>query len=251
MNRIVLCLLFVSLSGFVLGQKSFILSYQPKNGFIHIAAGPALPLGAFANQSATTTGAGLAMKGLGTQVSVGYRLFGPIGIMARVEQSQLAMQTTGLSERPISQDSTYNRQATAGSWQTTSLMAGPYVSIPMGRFSVDMRLLVGQVRAVCPRVNLTGQIGEDELVSVETRQATGTATATSMGLSVRYRVGRSLAFQVNGDYSQTDVPFQEMTSTWQQGGRSQEFQFDSRQQIHTLNVSAGLTLLFGNRSRVF
>ncbi len=251
MNRVLLCLLLVSLSGLSQAQKSFILSYQPKNGFVHLSVGPAIPVGDFANQSATTDGAGLALKGLTTQLSVGYRLLGPIGLMARFEQSQFGVQTAGLSERQLSQDSTYNRQATASNWQTTSLLIGPYISIPMGRFSVDLRVLIGQTQATCPHVTLTGDISPDEMVSLETRQNTASASATSMGLSVKYRLGRSLAVQVNGDYNQTNVPFQNMTTVWQQGSRRQDYQFDSQQQINTVNISGGITWLFGNRKRVF
>jgi hypothetical protein len=251
MKHVLLCLSFLAVPGFVLAQKAFILSYQPKNGFVHMAAGSSLPLGSFGDQCVTTAGAGLALPGLSLQFSAGYRLAGPVGLMVRVEQSQMALQTANLAERVISEDSTYNRQATAGAWQTTSLLAGPYLRIPLGRFSVDLRVLAGQVRAVCPMVNLTGEVGEDELVSVITPQATATATATSFGLSVSYRLGRSLAFQVNGDYNRADVAFPGMTSRWQQGARSQDVQFDSRQRMNTLSLSAGLSILFGNRKRVF
>jgi hypothetical protein len=251
LKRLLLCLALLPLSGVAVAQKSFILSYQPKNGFLTAAAGAVLPLGSFAAQSPGVAGSGLALPGLMAQVSAGYRLLGPVGLMARAEYSQLAIQTQDLANRPVADEAIYDWQAIAGRWQTMTVLVGPFVSIPLGRFSLDARVLTGRVRATCPAVNIIGQSADDELITINTEQTTATTTATGAGLSLRYRLGRVLALNLNGDYTQADVPFHDVTTVSRIGFRTQTTRAEGRQQIQTLSLSFGMTVLFTTRQRMF
>jgi hypothetical protein len=247
MNRLLLLLLLLAASAKVMAQKAFILARQPKNGFVSVGAGLSLPLGRFADGSATTPGAGLALRGHATHIAIGYRVLGPVGLMVRAEQSQLTMQTSQLPDR----QRVGTWQATAGHWQTTAFMAGPFVHIPLDRFSIDARFLAGQVLAVCPEVKLAGQIPFDGPQTIRTAEARSVAFACGAGISVRYRLGRVIAVQINADYSQADVPFMDMRTIAESGSRSQITVANSRQHIQTLSASAGFTFLFGDRQRVF
>ncbi len=209
-----------------------------------------MPIGQFASCSATDQQAGMAGQGLTINLSAGYRVAGPIGLMIRGEQHRNTLQTQGLLDALYRND-TDLWTAKADNWSVTSVMAGPYISLPMGRFSVDARILVGRATAVLPNTTMSGNFGQTEM-AVETTGSTSTATAYGSGLSLRYRVGRSFSFHVNGDYTHSQFTFNNLTSTaWSNNRRSESSSYSSDRTIGIVSVSAGVTLLFGNSYHPF
>ncbi len=247
--KLVFLLLLLSLSVGVNAQKAFILEHQAKNGFVALSAGISLPTGRFANLSSTDEQAGMAQRGHLFSASAGYQVLGPVGLMARYTQHQNPMQIDSRIDALYKLDGDHYT-AQAGNWSVSSIMAGPYVHVPIGLLSVSVRGLVGTSIAICPPTRLDGNLG-DVQTSISTNQASGRATVYGAGITMQYRLGRSIAIHLNGDYTQGQYTFSNMSSTAKLANFEQTTTFSSAKQISTFSFSAGITLLFGNRNRVF
>ncbi len=250
MKRYLLTLLAVGMVTFSFGQKAFILSYQNKKGFFALSAGSSLPVGRFASCSPVDKQAGMAAIGTALSLSTGYRLTGRMGLVVRGEQHRNAIQTHALlTDLYPSETGTWD--ASADAWSVTTVMGGPYLIFPMGRFTLDMRLLAGRAWAVLPNTSISGNLGAVDVL-VKTTGAPSAATALGGGLSVRYRLGRSLSVHLNGDYTRARFMFNNLTTTAQSNnGRSESSQYSSGRTVSTVSVSAGIALLFGNANRPF
>ena len=250
MKRIVLIGVALLFGTQLYAQKAFILERQGKNGFFHINGGTSLPVGNFGNQSFENDLAGMAKQGFSVGASAGYRLVGPVGVMARYERTRNQMQTTGMLDMVYKADGDA-WTAKAGQWSMSTLMAGPYVSIPAGLFTIDVRAMAGQMTATCPATSMEGTFANIPL-AVRTNSAQSKATVYGTGLTVRYRLNTSFALQLNSDYSHSDITFSEMTTSSTTGVNSEQTAtYASRKPISFVSVSAGITFLFGNRNRVF
>lgn len=250
MKRIILLGVAILFGSQLYAQKAFILERQGKNGFINISGGLNLPVGNFGSQSYENDLSGMAKQGYTTSASAGYRLIGPVGVMARYEHTRNQMQTTGMLDVLYRVDGD-SWTANAGQWSISTLAAGPYVSIPIGLLTVDVRGLAGQMTATCPATSMEGNYANIPL-SVRTSSSQSKATLYGTGLTVRYRLSTSFAVQINSDYSHANVKFNDMTTSSTTGfNREQTATYTSQKPISFISVSAGLTFLFGNRNRVF
>lgn len=232
------------------GQKSFILSHQDKKGFLMISAGSSIPTGRFASCLPTDVQAGMASKGSTLNLSAGYRLLGPIGVMVRLDQQHNAIQTPALLTN-LYQNGTDRWTATAEDWLITTVMAGPYLSIPMSRFALDMRLMAGQASAILPSTSISGNYGAVSVL-MQTKGTHDKTLALGGGLSLRYRISPGLSLHLNGDYNQAQFTFNNLSSSAESiNGRSESSRYSSSRTIGTINVSAGVALLFGSSTRPF
>ncbi|WP_019990329.1 outer membrane beta-barrel protein [Rudanella lutea] len=244
----ILLLWLVSLS--VHAQKSFILQHQPKNGFFSISSGVSLPTGKFGLCSTRDEEAGLAKQGTMASISAGYRVAGPVGLMVRYEIFRNRVHEEALLDG-VYRINGDTWTANAGFWAITSLTAGPYVNIPVGRWTIQARATMGQASGICPSTSLNGRF-MDIPMAIETSEVRSTTRSYNGGLTLRYRLGRSTALQFNTDYSRADFTFSDMKTVTSTGlGRGQTSLMTSVKPISVVSVSAGLTILFGNRSRVF
>lgn len=249
MKSLCIALIFLCQATVSMAQKSFILHYQPKLGFVSVSVGSSQPVGDFASRQASDRQAGLAETGRVMSVAAGFRVFGAVGLMGRFQQQINYMNAASLLALPYL-EAADTRLATADKWTMTTALAGPYVSLPIGRFSLDLRALAGPATAGCPATSVEGQYGEVPM-AVKTSRGQSRSMAYSGGLTLSYRLGRSLAAQVSTDYSTARFTFTDMTRTTQDGARLQTSLVSGEKTISTLNVQAGMTFLFGNRYRPF
>lgn len=250
MKKLCLTVLAAGMTTISFCQKTFILSHQDKKGFFAVSAGASLPVGHFGSCSPIDNEASMAGKGLAVTVSAGYRVIGRVGLMVRGEQHRNALQTDALlatvyrSEKDV-------WTAKADNWSVTTLMGGPYVTIPLGRFSLDARLLAGRAQAVLPNTSITGNFGNIDM-SVQTTGSESMATAFGGGLSLQYRLGRSFSLTLNGDYTQALFTFDNLTSKARStNGQSESSYYSSNRTISVVSASAGVVVLFGNSHRPF
>ncbi len=250
MKKLFITVLAVGMTTVAFCQKTFILSRQEKKGFLAVSAGASLPVGRFASCSATDNQACMAGRGLSFNVAAGYRVAGPVGLMVRVEQHRNTVNTTAMLST-LYRTETDVWTAKADNWSVTSVMGGPYLTIPMGRFSVDARLLAGQASAVLPGTTMAGNFGITQM-SVRTTGSQSTALALGGGVSLRYRLGRATSIHLNADYSHADFTFNNLTSTATNGDtQSQSSIYSSRRVVSVISVSAGVAVLFGDKFRPF
>ncbi|AQG81941.1 hypothetical protein [Spirosoma montaniterrae] len=250
MKKLILTVLAAGMTTVSFSQKAFILSRQTKRGFLAASVGGSVPVGRFSSMSAADEQAGMAQHGLSLNASAGYKLIGSIGLMVRGEQHR-----NGLSTNAILGDIVRNDAdvwvAQTGKYTITSVMAGPYIAVPMGLFSVDARLLAGRAQAILPATAQSGNFGNLSM-GVETTGGTSMATSWGGGLTLRYRAGRSIAFHVNADYTHAQFEFTNLTTkVWDGNGRVQTNIVNATRPVGLVSVSGGLSLLFGNQHRPF
>lgn len=242
--------LIVGLTTASFGQKAFILSYQEKRGFASLSAGTSVPVSHFASRSSVDERAGMAGRGVAVNASAGYQLLGRVGLMVRGEHLRNPLQTSGLINT-LYRNETDTWTASADNWTVTTLLGGPFVTLPLNRFALDARLLAGLALAKLPATLLAGNFGEERMV-IRTSGGRGQAWAYGGGLTLRYRLGRSLALHANGDYTRSAMRFNDLSSEVQSGGnRSQRATFGSDRLLSVVSVSAGASVLFGNSRRPF
>ncbi|ADB42011.1 hypothetical protein [Spirosoma linguale] len=250
MKKLFITVLASGMTTVAICQKTFILSHQDKQGFFAVSAGTSLPMGQFARCSPVDDRACMAGQGVAFSASGGYRIAGPVGLMIRGEQHRNTVNTSAMLDALYRND-TDLWTAKADNWSVLSVLAGPYVSIPMGRFSVDARLLAGRALAVLPNTSMAGNFGTTEM-SVRTTGSQSTAFALGGGMSVRYRLGLSTSLLLNADYSRADFTFHNLISTATNGSvRSQSAAFSSNRVVSVVSISAGVAVLFGTKYRPF
>lgn len=250
MKRMFLIGLMAVITTSSFGQKAFILSHQNKKGFVALSAGGSLPIGRFASCSPVDKEAGMAGLGTALSLSAGYRLVGPIGLMVRGERHRNAIKTYALLDG-LYRNETDTWTASADDWSVTTVMAGPYLLIPMGRFTFETRLMAGWAWASLPNTDMSGNFGAVDM-SVKTSGSRSEATALGGGVSLRYRLGRSLSLHLNSDYTRARFMFDNLTATAQSlNGRSESSRYSSGRTVSTVSLSAGIAVLFGNVNRPF
>ena len=192
----------------------------------------------------------MAGQGIAFNLAAGYRIAGPVGLMIRGEQHRNSVDTGAMLNALYRSDSDI-WTAKADNWSVMTVMAGPYLSMPMGRFSVDVRLLAGRALAVLPGTYMSGNFGRTE-ISVKTTGSQSTAMAFGGGLSLRYRLGRITSLHLDADFSRAAFTFNNLTSTAiSNDNRSQSLQYSSERTISVVGVSAGLAVLFGTKYHPF
>ena len=251
MKKLFVTVLAAGITTVAFCQKTFILSHQDKKGFFAASAGVSLPVGKFASCSSDDSQACMAGKGLAFNLSAGYRLVGPVGLMIRGEQHINTVNTSALLKELYPAE-TDVWTAKADNWSTTTVMAGPYLSMPLsGRFSVDARLLAGRAFAALPNTSLDGNFGRTEM-SVKTTGSQSTAMAYGGGATLRYRLGRITSLQLNADYSQATFIFNNLTSTAiSNDKRSESSTYSSERVISAVSVSVGVAVLFSTKYHPF
>ena len=235
-------------------QKAFIFNSQQKNGFVSLSLGASQPLGTFGKRTAEADENGLAMRGQTWSVMAGYRLAGPFGLMGRYDETQNGIDTKALTANII-QSAGDNLQGSTpagqtGRWQSRTFMAGPFITIPLGRFALDVRALAGQAWATCPETCVQGKLNQTEtLIRTENREAK--ALASGAGISLRFRVSPTVGLHVNGDYSTARFTFSNVPLESRYGNLTQQLMYNSQKTLSTATLSAGITIQFRARNRVF
>jgi hypothetical protein len=250
MKKLFLTVLAAGMTTVSFCQKTFILSHQDKKGFFSMAAGTSMPVGRFASCSPTDDQACMAGRGLAFNIAAGYRIAGPVGLMIRGEQHRNEVNTEAMLNA-LYRSNTDVWTAKADNWSVMTVMAGPYVSIPLGRFILDTRVLAGRAVAVLPNTAMKGNFGSVEM-SLKTTGSQSEAMAYGGGVTLRYRLGRVIALNINGDYSQSAFTFKNLTSmASSDNNHSESAKYSSNRTVSVVSVSAGVSLLFGNKFRPF
>lgn len=253
MKRISILFLLLLTASVGMAQKAFIYNTLQKNGFISISAGITQPLGTF-GQLTGEENSGMAIRGQSMSVSGGYRMAGPLGLMARYEQTYNGIDPTAMlgrySQFAGSELTVSAAAGRAGQWQTRSIMAGPYVTIPIGRVSLDVRALAGQIWATCPETCIQGKLGSVNMM-VRTDNQESKAISAGIGLTARYRLTPAVALHINGDYSSAAFNFANVPVESQLGNIAQQSTTNSQKKLSMAIFSVGLTIQFRARNYVF
>jgi hypothetical protein len=238
-------------------QTAFIYNSLQKNGFISASYGISLPTGDFGKRTYSEQRTnGMAVPGSTWSLSGGYRLAGPMGLMARyeetlhdIEPAALAAQYgTGSLGDAVKGITAAGR---AGQWQGRGILLGPYVTIPLGRLAFDFRAMAGQAWTTSPENGVEGVVNWRETM-VRSGNSESKAIATNLGFTLRYRITPAVGLHASTDYSSatfhfTDVPL--TTRTADEG--QQTTYYNTTRTLSMVNVSAGITFQFRSKNKVF
>lgn len=253
MKRITLLTALLMTATLGMAQKAFIYNTLQKNGFVSVSAGISQPIGDFSKKTGGQRD-GMALRGQSVSVSGGYRLAGPLGLMARYEQTSHGIDPVALLQQykqsPGDQLTAAPAAGRAGQWQTRSLMAGPYLTIPIGRVALDLRAMAGQVWATCPETYVEGTLNQQELM-IKTTSKEAKAISGGLGLTTRYRLTPTVALHVSGDYSSASFTFTDVPVESKMGNLSQQTTVSTKKSLAMATVSVGLTIQFRSRNYVF
>ncbi|RYF78052.1 MAG: hypothetical protein EOO39_02445 [Cytophagaceae bacterium] len=253
MKRTLLLFLLMLTASVGMAQKAFIYNTLQKNGFISISAGISQPMGTFAQRTSEAS-SGMAIRGQSMSFSGGYRMAGPLGLMARYEQTYNGIDPNALVNQflksPGDKLSATAAVGRAGQWQTRSIMLGPYVTIPFGRVSLDVRAMAGQIWATCPETCVQGQVNQVSTM-IRTDNQESKAISAGIGLTARYRITPAIALHVNGDYSSAAFAFNNVPVESQVGNISKQTTMNSQKKLSMAIISAGITIQFRSRNYVF
>lgn len=77
--------------------------------------------------------------------------------------------------------------------------------------------------------------------------------AYGAGVTARYRLGLNTALNLSADYTQSTVSLETTTTSQSDISffRDQSATYTVQKPISVMSVSAGISILFGNRNRVF
>jgi hypothetical protein len=237
-------------------QTAFIYNSLQKNGFIAASYGTSLPTGDFGKLSCTDQRTnGMAVSGTVWNLSGGYRLAGPMGLMARYEQTLHAIEPSALLDQYGSGSLGDALKATtaagrAGQWQGRSVLFGPYLTVPLGRFGFDFRAMAGKAWAISPENGVEGVLNWRE-TAVRSGSQESQAIASSLGFTLRYRVTPAIGLHANTDYNSATFHFTDIPLVTRTGNSVQTTTYSTTRNLTMVNFSVGITFQFRSKNKVF
>ena len=215
--------LFICGSSFaqIIGQKRHYLGFN---------VGAALPTGNFASTDFNNDKAGLAKTGLNVNLEGAGYIIPFVGIAGSL----------GAFTNSINADNynTVTGKATVNKWQNGYVMAGPIVTLPIGKFSIDGKVLFGVVGTKTPNIKIDYANGSSTLYDEKFMVNFG----YSVGGSIRYNLLSRLALKLNCDYISSN---QSVTTNakYNAPGQTESTSPDYTEHIDVRNINIGLGLV--------
>jgi hypothetical protein len=215
--------------------------YSQNKGYIAVSYGASMPLFNFDSKDISQYysaselelgGSGYAKPGSMFEISMAYKKpeqqFG-ISAIIRNQTHEADMQT--LSTQLQKDFNGYTVTAESRKWITNALMLGGYVEIPIKKFSLDFRAMLGVVSVSSPewRINVKGPNGYDW-----ERHRLGSAFSFGFmtGIGCKYNISKEMCLLANVDLFGAAPEFIEIE-------REKTFR-TYKQVIATYNLSAGI-----------
>jgi hypothetical protein len=222
-------ILLSAIALFICGS-SFAQIIGEKRHYFGFNVGAALPQGNFASTDYKNEKAGLAQTGLNLNLE-GAGYFLPfVGIAG----------TVGAFTNSINADN-YNSStgtATVNKWLNGYLMAGPIVTLPLGKFSIDGKVLFGAVGTKTPNIKVNYTDGSSDLYDEKFVVNFG----YNVGASVRYNLISKLALKLNCDYISSNQSVTTNTK-YNAPGQTESTSADYTEHIDVRNINIGLGLV--------
>lgn len=231
MRKIIICLgiLFLASSSFS----------QVKKAMLGISPGPSIPIGDFASTDLRYDKAGYAKTGVHLSVDFTYHFFKYFGVAGlwtgNVNPVNIEKMTDKLEGLFMMIDPDFAWEVQSQAWSSGGLLAGPLLSLPLGRLQLDLRALYGVSSSKVPRLDMSATDGVNSFVITQ-HEARKTSLACNFGGGLRYHFSENLALTANMDnfmvYPEFDVA---VTSDVGYGGSGKVEQF-----INMMNFSIGI-----------
>ncbi|AYB34847.1 outer membrane beta-barrel protein [Chryseolinea soli] len=239
-------IIFCALS--VLISFSSIAQDRAKN-FIGFTLGASIPTGDFAKAEAGTFNnwnnkAGFANTGFAAGVEGAYYFLPHIGVGGTLYYAQHGgFSQTDAAKLGASYTDAFGVDAstvtTSGNYSSLNLMAGPYFSFPVNKFTFDIRLLGGLLKSLSTP-EMTVVLEDNTAAPLQQNSSTGSAFGWQVGAGFRYTLTDKLGLMFRADYFNSDGVKIENEHRENRAGR-----LVTKQPMSWVNTSVGLSFSLG------
>ncbi len=211
-------------------QRNFILSNIDHKGFVSITAGYGLPS---CNTPFGKNTEHIMGSGQFAQTSIGYRIGRRLGAVASYSYGTNTIQQDALLNSIGNNIDPADWDSHATNCTLQSLMAGPLLMVPAGRFQFDFQLTAGLAQSTSSRMELNS-LGREQPISYKTPSQTTHAFAAGAGATARFKLNRWLAIHSSLQYVAANLKYSDL---------QQEIRLGSQRSVETINASQPLGML--------
>lgn len=181
-------------------------------------------------------------NGQSAQASMGYRFGRLLGIAGSYSyKTNTIRKDVMIHSLANDLESTWNAQATNCTFQ--SLMVGPLLSVPAGRFIFDFQLSGGLAQAKSSHMEMNTEYQQIPL-TFTTPSKTTRALAAGAGFTARFKLNRWLALQATAQYITADLKYDNLVQEIQVGSQLSTEILPSSQPTGLLTLGGGFSFLF-------
>ena len=246
MKHIKLGILFFMFVETVFAQTKRDSIYKNNNTTcLEVSGGAVLPTGDFANNTLGNSWAGFAKKGFNAGLSLTQVLYKGTGFAAMYRFQDHKFDETSFINQTTSKYPGISWDLSTTPWKVNAFMLGYYGSYLIEKkrkVFIDIRFLLGMVKAASPEINLTGSQGNFS-ASVDQSTSSANAFAYCAGLGFKFDVDPSFFFIIRADYLQTNLEFKNISITTSPSSSSSLSPVAAQnftQNISSINISAGI-----------
>ncbi len=221
-------------------QRNFILSNIDHKGFVSFTAGYSLPgcNTPFGRNTDDIMGVGQF-----AQTSVGYRFGRRLGAVATYSYGTNTIQQDALLHSIGQNVNPANWDTHATNCTLQSLMAGPLLMVPAGRFQFDFQLTAGVAQSTSSSIELNS-LGKEQPVSYKTPSQSTYAIAAGAGATVRFKLNRWLAVHTSLQYITANPKYTDLQQEIRLGNQRSFEPLTARQPLGMLNWGGGVSFIF-------
>ena len=207
-------------------------SKSEPSGYISVNFGFATPEGNFAQPFSQSTYSEAAGTGYGNYalppgssfhfsigIPVNHSNFGVALMFGSYDnQYDINNYVNSLNNSPINYNAYSNSPITGyasapsqNSYDESSIMGGLYVTLPLGRLSIDGRLMIGALLCNLPEQNVYAEDADGDQLQYDVEPSNSTSLAFDAGIGVRFMLAqfgrRKLCIMANADFLYSNVSY--------------------------------------------
>jgi len=173
--------------------------------FLSISSGISNPIGNFAASDIENATSGFAMPGSNFSLDGAWYFHPNIGIGGVYSTSVYQLNTNELAQRYLESFDCDSALAKAAPYHTINFLVGPYFSLPLGNFTIDLRILGGITTTLSPdiigtAINQRTGPNEGSISTFVQTSSSAIAFGFQAGLGLRYSITKHLLVSLRYDY---------------------------------------------------
>jgi len=187
---------------------------------VSVSVGAAFPVGKFAGKDFADSTQSTAITGLALNLQLHYRLCAHFGVGLLLTGQDDHVDTRSIEQQMEEASHADAVGASSGSWKIGKIMAGPTLSLPIGKdgkWTFTARLMAGMLRTTEPAITLaeewiipsagglSGGSGVIESISYQGKKSLSWAFSYLGGAGLAYRIDSRWSLRLDIDYAAASV----------------------------------------------
>jgi hypothetical protein len=226
-----------------------LFAQEDVGGYLQLSAGTTISVGEFSATDSRNLSSGYAKNGFAAYAIFGHKVQGNFGMFG-----MFTVIANPINKEEYAHDLNTNIADFSWSivnrprWTVVGFTFGPHLSLPLGRFAFDARLMAGGLNFRSPLIEAMGVSRNGTLPNnyLATAATEATALAYGGGLSIKFEVKRGWVWIINGDYLAGRPRFKDVETNHQvpYHNYSNVTTENYRQKFSMTLVTTGLGLVF-------